>query len=304
MANLTVYKYDNTTFEFVSEVTAFENPVDGGNIMPPNTTRIAPPEIEANQIQVFNGEIWEIKSDFRGTYQVEIATKIISVVEYIGEAQDGFEFVTEEFAKGIIKSPELYTYNQQTHSWTKLADYRGKKQAEIATKEITNIDYIGEIKEGFQLVSEETAADIIANPDHYWIVDGKLEDVHETEEWQEWKAEKDFNDRKDYFENNFFETSLGWFRLHPKGYSNAQQSIDTVNNIVNILGSLTAEIATMVLFYEKPDFAKPEECTEEWLIQHQYSAQPMTKAEWTVFYLDFSQKYAEKMYQQALKGEV
>lgn len=122
--------------------------------------------------------------------------------------------------------------------------------------------------------------------------------------WGYTEAEKT-QQRQAKFEKEFLTLEINKnFRLQPKGYANAQQSIDTINNMVNVLGGLTQEIATMVLFYETPDFTKPEQCTEEWLVQHQYSAEPMTKEQWTVFYIDFTTKYAQKMYQQQLLGEL
>lgn len=105
------------------------------------------------------------------------------------------------------------------------------------------------------------------------------------------------------FESKFLSTSKGNYRLEPKGYANAQQSIDTINNMVNALGGLTQDIATMILFYPTPDFTNEEQCTEEWLIAHQYSAEPMTKAEWTNYYIEFTTKYAQKRYQQELEAQ-
>ena len=59
------------------------------------------------------------------------------------------------------------------------------------------------------------------------------------------------------------------------------------------------EIAQMVIFYPTPDFTKEEQCTEEWLISHQYNAEPMTKEEWTDFYIEFSSLYAMNQYKKA-----
>ena len=98
------------------------------------------------------------------------------------------------------------------------------------------------------------------------------------------------------FYNTFLATSKGNYRLQPKGYANAQQSIDTINNMVNALGSLTNQISEMILFYETPDFTDETQCTEEWLIAHQYKAEPMTKEEWTKFYIEFSTLYAQNQY--------
>jgi len=133
-----------------------------------------------------------------------------------------------------------------------------------------------------------------SDKDNQWYLSEKC--PHKTEE--EKTAE-----RKANFENNFLELDTNKnYRLEPKGYSNAQQSIDVVDRQVQKRGALTSEIATMVLFYETPDFTKPEQCTEEWLIQHQYSIDPMSKENWDLVYDDFTLKYAQKMYQQELRA--
>lgn len=102
--------------------------------------------------------------------------------------------------------------------------------------------------------------------------------------------------RKANFEEQFLLTSKGNYRLQPKGYANAQQSVDTINGMVEALGSLTEQIAEMVIFYPTPDFTKEEECTEEWLIAHQYNAEPMTQQQWIDFYIEFTTLYAQKQY--------
>lgn len=102
--------------------------------------------------------------------------------------------------------------------------------------------------------------------------------------------------RREKFYNDFLATSLGNYRLKPKGYANAQQSIDTVNNIVMAFGGLTEQVAQMVIFYQTPDFSKEEECTEEWLVEHQYHPEPMTREQWLQYYVEFTQKYAAAQY--------
>ena len=114
-------------------------------------------------------------------------------------------------------------------------------------------------------------------------------------DWEEEQAKI----RQEEFYNKFLATSKGNYRLQPKGYSNAQQSVDTINGMVNALNGLTQQIAQMVIFYPTPDFTKEEECTEEWLISHQYNAEPMTKEEWTDFYIEFSSLYAMNQYKKA-----
>lgn len=109
--------------------------------------------------------------------------------------------------------------------------------------------------------------------------------------------------RQKEFYNIFLATSKGNYRLQPRGYSNAQQSVDTINGIVNAVGGLTQKIAQMVIFYPTPDFTKEEECSEEWLISHQYNAEPMTKEEWADFYIEFSSLYAMNQYKKANESE-
>ena len=116
--------------------------------------------------------------------------------------------------------------------------------------------------------------------------------VLKDEHWEEEQTEK----RREDFYNNFLSTSLGNYRLKPKGYANAQQSIDTINNIVMAFGGLTEQVAQMVIFYQTPDFTKPEECTEDWLVAHQYNPEPMTREQWLQYYVEFTQKYAAAQY--------
>lgn len=127
------------------------------------------------------------------------------------------------------------------------------------------------------------------NSEKYIIVDGLL--VLNPNYEQEQAAKRRAN-----FESQFLLTSLGQYRLQPKGYANAQQSIDTVNNIVMAMGGLNETIANMVIFYDTPDFTKPEECTEEWLLEHQHHPEPMTKEQWLQFYIEFTTLYAQKQY--------
>ena len=138
-------------------------------------------------------------------------------------------------------------------------------------------------------VNEALYNEFSTNPDKY-IWDGLQVVENPNYEQEQAKA------RQKEFESKFLLTSLGNYRLQPKGYANAQQSIDTINNMVNALGSLTNQISEMVLFYETPNFKDETQCTEEWLIKHQYKAPVMTKEEWTSFYIEFSTLYAQSQY--------
>lgn len=108
--------------------------------------------------------------------------------------------------------------------------------------------------------------------------------------------EEKTNTRKQTFYTQFIQTSLGNYRLQPKGYANAQQAMDVTNTMATALGGLTEQLTNLVIFYETPDFSKAEECTEEWLVAHQKNPSVMTLEEWQKFYFEFCQLYAMQQY--------
>ena len=108
--------------------------------------------------------------------------------------------------------------------------------------------------------------------------------------------------RKQTFYTQFIQTSLGNYRLQPKGYANAQQAMDVTNTMTTTLGGLTEQLTSLVIFYETPDFTKEEECTEEWLVAHQIKPNVMTLADWQKFYLEFCQLYAMQQYKTTVNG--
>ncbi len=110
------------------------------------------------------------------------------------------------------------------------------------------------------------------------------------------------NARKQTFYTQFIVTSLGNYRLEPKGYANAQQAMDVTNTMATALGGLTEQLTNLVIFYETPDFTKEEECTEEWLVAHQIKPNVMTLEEWQKFYLEFCQLYAMQQYKTTVNG--
>lgn len=76
-------------------------------------------------------------------------------------------------------------------TWVIEKDYRNKSQINLTTLEITKIDYIGEIKKGYQLISDETIADFSINPDKYSVIDGVFTDISDTEEYKEKQKQKE-----------------------------------------------------------------------------------------------------------------
>lgn len=96
------YWYDKDTKEFKEAQEAFIDPLDGGYLLPADSTFITPPEVPEGKVVVFNEEHekWEIKTDHRKGWQVKLDDITFSVVDYIGDAHEGYQFITdEEYAK-------------------------------------------------------------------------------------------------------------------------------------------------------------------------------------------------------------
>lgn len=153
------------------------------------------------------------------------------------------------------------------------------KYAVMNEKNLFTIFPDGDISEGFTEITEE----VYNNREKYIWSNGELilNPDFDTEQAQMRQAE---------FFAQFFEVpnakgdKTGYFRKVPKGYNSAIESINTAFNAVAVLGSLPAG---SMIFYEKPDFTKEEECTEDWLISNQFTNNKMTAAEFGTFYANF-----------------
>lgn len=154
----------------------------------------------------------------------------------------------------------------------------GSGQCRCLNEEIQNVE-----------VSEEIYNAFVEDNDKYIYSDGE---IIENPDYITIKV----NERKAEFENKFIQTLWGWYRKQPKGYANAPQSIDIIFNIVNASGGFTEQVADMMLFYQQPDFDNAEECTEEWLIEHQYKHTPCTTQEFMQFYIAFQTAWANDQY--------
>ena len=118
----------------------------------------------------------------------------------------------------------------------------------------------------------------------YVIYDFELMTVEEMEAEQA-------QARKTTFENQFFQIPSienvfvgGWYRKKPKGYASAVESLNTCFNAVLALNKLPADT---LIFYTQPDYSNADECTEEWLIAHQFKNEEMTKEQFMQFYSVF-----------------
>ena len=93
------------------------------------------------------------------------------------------------------------------------------------------------------------------------------------------------------FKSKFFNIEgFGWYRKQPKGYQSAIESLNTAFNRFSFMQKMGIETfpANVFIFYAEPDFTKPEECTEEWLVAHQTKNEAMTAQEFGSFYAAFT----------------
>ena len=138
-------------------------------------------------------------------------------------------------------------------------------------------------------VTEEVFNSYLEDNDRYRYSNGE---IIENPDYNKIKA----NRRKAEFESKFIQTSWGWYRKQPKGYANAPQSVDIILNIVSASNGFTEQVANMMIFYQQPNFNNAEECTEEWLIEHQYKHAPCTTQEFMQFYIAFQTAWANDQY--------
>jgi hypothetical protein len=103
----------------------------------------------------------------------------------------------------------------------------------------------------------------------------EIRDIKQSDIDSEWyltekcpmKPEPTAEDRRNDFLNNFFKVEgYGYYRKVPKGYQSAIESINTAYNMCKENNGLPAGV---LIFYQEPDFNKAEQCTEEWLTNHQ-----------------------------------
>jgi hypothetical protein len=78
--------------------------------------------------------------------------------------------------------------------------------------------------------------------------------------------------------------NFGWYRKQPKGYQSAVESMNVLFNIANMTQGIQAGL---VIFYQEPDFTKPEQCTEEWLVEHQVVMPALTLEQFLQLYVVF-----------------
>lgn len=104
------------------------------------------------------------------------------------------------------------------------------------------------------------------------------------EQPQETSTERKARFLRDFFKVSLGDLGVGYYRKKPKGYQSAVESINTAQIMCSKMNGLPEGI---LIFYQQPNFNKPEECTEEWLEQHQTVLPAMTVEQFDTLYVSF-----------------
>jgi len=180
-------------------------------------------------------------------------------------------------------------FNEEQNRWELVNDYRGQY---FVTSDMVpeKVESLGDLPENSALITQEQITKLEKYGKNYFIISNNTLVVNPN------YAKAQEKERQKNFESKFIETSWGWYRKMPKGYANAPQSIDIIDRLVSKFDGFTAQINEMMLFYQKPDFSKEKECTEDWLVAHQYKHGICSKEDFDTFYLDFQIRWAANQY--------
>lgn len=117
--------------------------------------------------------------------------------EYTGTAEPLVDPKTGEYLKwgfSTWEAPPEVDEGQKAvikdGHWIVLDDNRDKKQINLETLEISDIDYLGNVQDGYQLITGETAEDFKTHPEKYKVIDGVFTDISDTDEYEAQQLEK------------------------------------------------------------------------------------------------------------------
>jgi len=86
MATKTVYSFCRYTGRFTGEYEAQESPLEPGIfLIPAFATEEAPPAVGANEVAAFDGEQWQVYSDYRGGVYYDTETKERHEITAVGD---------------------------------------------------------------------------------------------------------------------------------------------------------------------------------------------------------------------------
>jgi len=123
-----IYNYHPITKEYISESIADESPLEVGIfLLPANATFQKPPEIDENEVAIFEDENWSIKQDYRGKVYYEKDSGERIVITEIGIYPD--ESLTD------IEPKEYQIWDFEFNQWTEDTALIAKIQQEKTNQE-------------------------------------------------------------------------------------------------------------------------------------------------------------------------
>ncbi len=168
--------------------------------------------------------------------------------------------------------------------WDICKDYRGKTQINLENLKLSKIDYIGEIKPGFQLLDNNIVQDFIQHPECYAVVDNVFQSIIGTEKYAAYLENE--------FDKEFITTDMGAIRINT-AWGNFLAIKPNYDNKVEKLGYLPAD---SIILYKKPqDFKifKNKDELNSWLIsQGKFLNSQINKEK----YEKFSQQILERFH--------
>lgn len=148
------------------------------------------------------------------------------------------------------------------NAWEYEHDYRANYYMVDSNLDVLDITEIGELSDGYILVTKELGDLIKANPDDYVIDNDTIRE--KTEEEETTKREQDFN-------SSFFLTSLGYIRRSVTMADGTHK--DFLSDLLPVISmGVQGGQAVNILTYDKPPF--DEDVTDWTEYQHQVVVTP------------------------------
>lgn len=157
-----IYIYKEDTKEYLREDEAQESPLEPRiYLMPPNATDKEPLPKEDGKVNCFIKNKWILVSDHREHYQVNLETIEFTIVDYLGEAHSGYQFISDEVYDDYQTDHEKYkvidgvfTNISNTEEYQEIL--RRREQERIAKLHLTR----GDVFRGLLLARGVTRAQI------------------------------------------------------------------------------------------------------------------------------------------------
>ena len=100
-----IYNYDRDTFMYTGISKAEKDQMGSGYLLPAFSVDFPPPEYGEFERPFFIKGEWIIKRYYRGKKQIELSTKIISNIDYIGNIKEGFQYISDNEALECMQNP-------------------------------------------------------------------------------------------------------------------------------------------------------------------------------------------------------